>query len=357
MIEMLLLAMILAKVVQNGVVDIAFAVRGKPSPRLAPRRAKRAEGAAYSYFSDLWNDTWDDARVKHSARRASRQDPAVSGKPRGAATVFFGGLFEDGRRRARRSWDGAWERADEKRRERATRPRPGQETVPGEVVPNAQGEDRPQDGDGPEPRVVPDEDGRTDLRFGDDPTDPTGTKQCPECRGAVVVEGEVCPSCLLRQQQRNEHWDQQDEGDGYEQYLGQRAPADPNEFIPVADMTEDQFARYQQDHPTQEGPTMTTTIPTDTEVTGLDPAITYCDTTVQACTAMQHSLEHTEAAIAAGGVTGVGSQAFAQAKELFGQIATIMQGAGQEFVAHKAIQEAYDANPGAGTREFVTGGR
>lgn len=375
MIEMLVLSMILAKVVQNGVVDIAFAMRGKPSPRLEARGTKRPKGAAYSYFSDLWNDSWDDASAK---RRARREGTAV-GKSRGAAGAYFANR-----------WRAAWERADEKHANRPprrslrsglawrmmlirmasgrahnwfrravaplvnrwderSRPRPDQETVPGEVVPNV------EDGDGDEPHVVPTEDGRTDLQFGDDPTDPTGTKTCPECKGGLVlVDGEICSSCKFRQKRRDEHWDAQQ----------MRDDIDHHSTETIGDLNR-RAEQYYQDHPeerplpdsTQEGPTMTTTIPTDTEVIGLDPAISYCDTTVQACTAMQHSLEHTEAAIAAGGVTGVASAAFAQAKELFGQIATVMQGAGQEFSAHKAIQEAYDANPGAGTREFVTGGR
>jgi hypothetical protein len=41
------------------------------------------------------------------------------------------------------------------------------------------------------------------LRFGDDPTDPTGVRLCPECRGSGLRDGAPCPSCVNRQGQRN----------------------------------------------------------------------------------------------------------------------------------------------------------
>jgi hypothetical protein len=40
-------------------------------------------------------------------------------------------------------------------------------------------------------------------RYGNDPTDPTGTQSCPLCHGAVAVGGQVCPACLERQAVRN----------------------------------------------------------------------------------------------------------------------------------------------------------
>jgi hypothetical protein len=40
-----------------------------------------------------------------------------------------------------------------------------------------------------------------------DPMDPTGTKTCPQCKGEVVVDGQICPSCLARQEERNRQFD------------------------------------------------------------------------------------------------------------------------------------------------------
>lgn len=40
-----------------------------------------------------------------------------------------------------------------------------------------------------------------------DPTDPNDTKNCPVCHGEVVVDGDICPRCLARQEERNTEWD------------------------------------------------------------------------------------------------------------------------------------------------------
>lgn len=40
-----------------------------------------------------------------------------------------------------------------------------------------------------------------------DPADPNDTKNCQVCGGTVVVNGEPCPRCLARQQERNRQFD------------------------------------------------------------------------------------------------------------------------------------------------------
>ncbi|MFC5268483.1 hypothetical protein ACFPJ1_40795 [Kribbella qitaiheensis] len=344
--EILVVVAIMSVIVKRGAEDIIHTARGGTPPRYAAASARRKSGAAGRYWGQLWDDAWDDLSQRHAAKKAGRSSspaPASASRPRGAATQFFAGLGQDAGRGIRRSWDRGWVRADERRRARATRPRPGQVTVPGQVVPNAPSRPQDEDRPAPDPHVVPTEDG-ADLRFGDDPTDPTGVRGCPECHGTSVVDGEICLSCRDRQEQRNQHHEDQTAPDYPPDYVPDYVP-DNQTTTPLASTT------------TQEGTTMTTTIPTDTEIIGLDPAIDYCGTTVQACNAMVHSLEQTEAAIIAGGVSGVATAAFANARELFGQIASIMGGAGQEFIAHKRVQEAYDATPGAGTKEFLTAGR
>lgn len=51
------------------------------------------------------------------------------------------------------------------------------------------------------------EDEPGDLRFGDDPHDPNDTHQCPYCKGTAILDGQPCPHCHSRQQQRNEAWE------------------------------------------------------------------------------------------------------------------------------------------------------
>lgn len=313
--EILIVVAIWTVVVKRGVEDILHTARGGTPPRLAAAKARRSSGAAGRYWSALWDDVWTDLHQRHVAKRANPD------RPRGAATVFWSNLWRDG-----------WVAAERRRQRRTARPRPGQETVPGVVVPNAQDGDGdgdgPQDGDGPEPHVVPDEDGRTDLRFGDDPTDPTGTKQCPECGGNVLVNGEVCLSCRDRQEQRNQHWDDQSVPD--------------QDISPTAPST------------TQEGPTMTATT---TEVVGLDSAIRFCEDSARAYRAQIQATEQTLAALAAGDVTGPAAQTFTQAMEQTEQAAASMDAAAAELLRHKQVQEAYLANQGAGTRDFILAGQ
>jgi hypothetical protein len=66
----------------------------------------------------------------------------------------------------------------------------GHGQIPGEVV------------DITEPQPSRDDDG--DLYFGDDPTDPNGTRLCPTCRGKFFVDGGLCPDCGQRDDARRE---------------------------------------------------------------------------------------------------------------------------------------------------------
>lgn len=347
--ELLLVVAVLSWVVKNGVTDLIYsgasavcAVRGKPSPTWGRKSRVRLDGAASRYFSQLWNDSWEGALAKHQARRGLSS--AAPDKPRGAATRFFAGLAQDGRRAAGRSWERAWDRADERRRARASRPRPGQQTVPGTVVPNRdETQDGPQDEARPDPIVVTVEDG-TDLQFGDDPTDPTGTKQCPECGGTSITEDGICLSCQDRQEQRNQHHDEANP-------LAHLTPGAQAYEAMNQRLINEHVAKQ---HPSQEGiPTMTAT----SEVVGLTDIIRFCDDSAGAYRAQAHATERAAAAAAAGGVTGPAAAKLAHAMELANAAATAMDEAAAEFKPHLGIQEQYNANQGAGTREFVTSGQ
>jgi hypothetical protein len=334
MIEMMIVAAIVSsmtlRVAGNVAVDGFFAMRGQESPRYTRAKARRTPGAATRYWSEVWDDVWTGMSARRAARKSAR---SAAPRPRGAATSYWAGWWQDRTRAAGRRWEDGWVRLDEKRREKATRPRPGQVTVPGTVLPNVQDED--ENRPGPEPRVVPTDDGGTDLRFGDDDTDPTGVSSCPECGGTVLVDGEICLTCRDRQEQRNQHHDDNS---------GPDSGPDNDTPSPAT--------------PTTEGtPTMTTTMPTDTEVTSLNKAIQYSESTAHVAREMVNSIDFTVASLAAGGVTGVAVAEFTAAKEGFGSIAAAFERAAKEFKDQLAIQEAYNANPGAGSKEFIMGGR
>lgn len=134
--EIVIIVAIWSVIVKRGVEDIWHTARGGTPPRLAAAKARRSTGAAGRYWGALWDDTFDDMLAKHSERRARRQANPSTPRPRGAATQFFAGWFQDGRRAVGRKWAGGWTVLDEKRREKTTRPRPGQQTVKGKVVPS-----------------------------------------------------------------------------------------------------------------------------------------------------------------------------------------------------------------------------
>lgn len=246
--EILILALVFGGVVKYGVTDLLYAAKGKPHPRYETARARSADrterlkararrgrgrtgggpGPLRCYLSTLWADAWTDATTRHAAKRV-RPDSAATrsanDRPRGAARVFLDGLTGDVRRAARRQWDLAWTRADERRRERTTHVRPETVVVPGEVVDPADTESPAAPAATPSPasstagsasstdpafgrRFLVD-DGRTDLRFSDDPTDPNGVRDCAICEGEGVWDGRPCPSCSARQRIRAAHWDAQ----------------------------------------------------------------------------------------------------------------------------------------------------
>lgn len=235
--EIVVVAWLMTVVLKRGVEDIIHTARGGTPPRYAAASARRRSGAAGRYWAQLWDDVWNDKTAKRAARRAGSSPSSVA-RPRGAAAQFFAGLLGDGKRAVGRSWDRGWSRLDEKRRERATRPRPGQRTVPGTVVPNA------QDDNVPDPMAVPDEDG----------TDP----QDEQKEAPVAID------------------DNPNSG--------------PNSLIPP-----DWLLGPNPTATTQEGTTiMTTTIPAG-ETTGVATGAAYCD---QMATLFEESRSSLESAIA-----------------------------------------------------------
>lgn len=413
--EMLILAMVCAYVVKNGAVDVIHALKGQTSPRRQAARSRVPNGAATKFFSQLWHDSWDDALTRHNQRRAGQRPQPRPDKPRSAARVFWSGVGQDARRAARRRWDQGWVSLDEKRRERATRARPGQQTVPGQVVPDGdepvteprlrswlwrragwkccvcgstQGvqevtfgrglktfhtglrycpkhlaEQGPGTGTGtgetapeapgpgdPEPVLRDQPGGGTDLQFGTDPTDPTGTRSCSGCGGALVVDGELCALCQYRQQQRNQYHDEQQS----EYHDSDIAQAAEDLLRRLEDMNQD--TPGQQANPTQEGTPTMTAMPT-TEVVGLDQAISYCEYTAKAHREAIVAIERTQAALNLGDVSGPAAGYLAQAMEANTTAADAMDSAAAELSKQKSIQEQYDAVQGAGTREFITNGR
>lgn len=348
--EMLLLAMVVGWVVKNGVKDLVHtgataicAVQGKPAPSWgSTRRMKRPNGAASRYFRELWNDSWDDALKRHQARHA-RRDAAGPGDAGGVARSLFAGHFRDGLRFMHRRWDATWVRLKILRNLKRRGTSPGEQTVPGKVVPE------PPVPAEPEPVLVDVPEGGTDLQFGTDRTDPTGTKSCPSCGGALVVDGEICGGCQYRQKLRDQYHEEQSE-----YHDGEISRGAEDLLRRLEHMHRD--TPGQQADPTQEGTPTMTAMPT-TEVVGLDQAISYCEASAVAHREQIVVIERTMAALDMGDVSGPAAGFLATAMEANSTCQSAMEAAAVELEKQKAIQEQYDAVQGAGTREFITNGR
>jgi len=91
------------------------------------------------------------------------------------------------------------------------------------------------------------------------------------------------------------------------------------------------------------------------EVTGLDSAITFYGGVASSAQSGVASTEAAIAALHAGGVTGEGITELQQAMEALGRATPAFTAARNTLQQHTQVGDAYSANPGAGTREFVTG--
>ena len=99
--------------VKAAVVEMSYAVRGKPSPRSRMKQAqvdadvkagRRPTVGFGDFLALLWNDVWADAIKNHNAKKAA--SPAPAKKP-GPASSFF-----------RNWWEDAWASAEAKRAEK-----------------------------------------------------------------------------------------------------------------------------------------------------------------------------------------------------------------------------------------------
>lgn len=91
------------------------------------------------------------------------------------------------------------------------------------------------------------------------------------------------------------------------------------------------------------------------EVTGLESAISFYGGVASTSKTGIASTEAAIAALAAGGVSGQGISELQQAMESLGRATPAFDAARNTLQQHTQVGDAYHANPGAGTREFVTG--
>lgn len=295
MIELAILAIVVGRVVSNLVVDGSYAVRGKTSPRRteAIERAKAVRKAAESL-----------------AKRTGKPHPPED-RP---ALAYLRELWRD-------AWIAARAKHIKKRTERAARP----DTGPGSfrryragLVSDAwRAWDRKWD-------QLEEKRAAKVRPFEPDPTKPT-----------VTVPGVVVDT---------DHVDD---------------VKSPTTTEPDAPTTTPTKTPATEPATPTEGVTTVTTSPTTApsgEVASLADAINFCANGESAASGMPSRIEHAIASLRAADADGPAIGHLATASDAFQAASAAMKAAHDELVADTAVTDAYSGRPGAGDKNFVTGG-
>lgn len=292
--DLLVTLIVLWWLASGGAEDLVRAWRGQPS-RLAEGRARAADtGRRYgarAYLADLWGDAWRTARARREARVAQRLEHI---RTHGPGPTW--------RERLSDRWQAAWDRWERRMsarwdvRER-TEGRPGPEPVAPTSRPDP-GQARPTTQDRDDTPSTPDT-GGSERGDQDDAARP----------------GQTGPELTARPT-----------GDG-------RWVVDP-------DPQRAGETRERRDDMS--------------EVTGLGSALAHAQEMRRAHEESIAGAEQYLAGLEAGGVSGEAVAAVRQAMEAQQQAAAAWATAEQALSRQVTVREAYAANPGAGTREFVT---
>lgn len=306
-----LVCLALAWLIRNAVEDVAYAVKGKTSPRRKYRqerwRARQArtgedapnstgfwrKGPARQYLFDAWSDAWADAGTKRADRAADKR--AAYAEARAKELADREQAKKD--KAAQDAADKAKQAAD-KRPLPKRRPSPYPPGHPGAPTATA-----------PVAIVEPD----TEPVAQTVPTDPV-----PEPIAVPTPSPQELADMFAR-------------------------PA----FTRTADSTEPAST------PTTEVPAMTSPA-ANAEVSGHDSAKIYAEAMSKAAAAAVASLEQTIASMTKGKVGAPAIGHLMQAKEHAGQMTASFQAALGVLSKHDVVREGYSAAPDAGDKDWMT---
>lgn len=314
--------------VKNAVTDSMYAVRGQIPPRVKLRMAElqktgKLRYGLWDYLRDLWHDSLEDRR---KAREARRKDPHAG---KGPMRRFFSQWWE-------KRWGDAWDRYLNKASKKAKRRKEARE---GDAA-RADGTTKPVAADDRRPQRWTNRLGdwfrdlfKVRIATGANGDDADGTedgRHRPTTAGAVV---DPAPATTASP------------GHG-------STPPDPFPRPAPAPAGTDPGGRP-----------MATVIPMfrggntmadAPEVTGLGSAQQYASGMSEAFANQVPATETFIATLQGHGVSGEVIAAAAAAQEASNDAAAAWAQADQALIAHGGVKEAYDANPGAGSKEFVT---
>jgi hypothetical protein len=180
------------------------------------------------------------------------------------------------------------------------------------------------------------------------PHDPNNTRNCPTCKGEVVIAGRPCPRCLAEQQRRNAEWERQVRHETPEPPVPpepepEPAPSPDNRpLAPVIPM----FPNPKQ---IEKEISMASS-----EVTGLSTAVAFADAAASAHTSFATSgAEGYVGALEAGGMSGDAVGSAREAMEASGVAAAKWSAHKAELEKQQRIREAYQDNQDAANKQFL----
>lgn len=334
------------------VVDASLAVRGITPPSLRGRGG--GSRGMRGYVSDVWADAWESARQRRRQRRERRAERDAR---QGRGPVEWGDSERGGHwrdplsARLRDRWHSALDRAADRveaRRERRQRP-DGDTGRGGRGGPGGEAGRRAQDlaagRTGPDPGTGQDTD-RPDSGAGEPVTRPADGGQDTDRAGEPDADRQ--PETSTEPDRRGDgDGDRGDDSDSDSEHQRQTGDAGAGARV-ISFPAGGRAGRDMQDRDETRGEDDMS------EVTGLTSAQTYVG---QMRTAMEGSVSGAEqyvAAVQGGGVTGPAVDSAHRAMELQQQAAQAWAEAETELSRHMQVREAYEANQGAGSREFVT---
>jgi len=334
-LELAVVTVVLVWAARSLVADGAALASGQ-RPRRWPGGG--APGPARAYARAVWRDSWRGALARHHRRQRHRRERAAAGPPGGPSR-----WRDPLRDRLRDRWSEAWQRRTDRARGGArpghaaggrTRPHtagpghpgPNHPTDPGgrSADPSAgrTGEPtQPRAGDGHQRRGPDDQGGPTSGPDSDRPR--SGDRDQgdrPDPTGQHGQRGQV-----IDMERRGGRWVAP--GDTDQQRTGPATAAGPRQ-------------RGDQEMPA--------------EVTGLSSAQQYVTEMRSAMEGSVSGAESYASALQTGGVSGPAVDAAARAMELQQQAAAAWGEAEAALQRHMSVREQYEANPDAGSREFVT---
>jgi hypothetical protein len=321
--EMLVVVVVALWAIRRLIVDASFAIRGQTPPSYRGRSGSRRPGAR-SYLGDVWSDAWRSASERRATRRA-RRAAGQSRFPRlAAARAAFGGWWRSaggGREYHRRgevvtdqrnetALDRAWQRVEDRRAARQARKAGGGDVdQPQRPVPPPS---LPRDWDDWEPPPEPQR-----------PTQPAAdTDQRPPPTGDGRRNGQPTGTDPGETPAPDQPADS-----GPDRATGPRQPPQPTN----RDHKENDMA----------------------EATGLNTSIAFASDQQQANQEVVGEIEQWIASLQAQEVSGEAIAGAYQAMEQQQAAAASWAQAQAALERHRQVQEAYNANPDAGSKQFL----